>query len=350
MAKKLVAYCGSAEEVFKQRKNALLKVPGIGMFSASAIVGQKVFQRAEEEILFIKKNDISPLFYLDEDYPNRLKHCHDSPVMLYYKGKKNLNAPKILSIVGTRQPTPYGKGICTNLVEELATLFPDILITSGLAYGIDVCAHKAAIDNNVGTVAILAHGLDRIYPPLHESIADKMLENGGWLTDFISGTKPDKENFPRRNRIIAGIADAVIVVESKKKGGSLITADIANSYSRDVFAFPGRVDDVCSAGCNYLIKINKAALASSAKDIIYIMGWQEKTKKEKNTTIQKSLFLELSPEEMLVVEFLKKKGPVSIDDISFSLKLKMSTALTLLLNLEFSGVVKSLPGKVYELN
>lgn len=349
LAKTLLAYCGSTEEIFKQRKSALLKIPGIGNVSALTILNHKVFDRAEEEIAFIKKNNISPLFFLDENYPARLKHCADSPVMLYFKGNQNLNAQKILSIVGTRQPTNYGKRICNKLVEDLAVLFPDMLIVSGLAYGIDFCAHKAAMENNLNTLAILGHGLDRIYPSLHAALAEKMLDNGGWLSEFTSLTKPDFMNFPKRNRIIAGIADATVVVESKREGGSLITADIANSYSRDVFAFPGRVDDFCSEGCNYLIKINKAALALSAKDIVYIMGWEEK-KKEKKAPVQKSLFLEMSPEESLLIDTIKEKGSVSIDDLSLATKIKMSKVSALLLNLEFSGMVKSLPGKLYVLN
>lgn len=345
LAKRLVAYCGSPQAVFEEKKSSLEKIPGIGEAYSASVVNHSVFNRAEEEIIFIEKNNISPLFYLDSDYPKRLTHCEDSPVMLYYKGKADLNAAKIVSIVGTREATEYGKKICEKLIADLAA--HNVLIVSGLAYGIDIHAHKAALENSLPTVCTLAHGLDRIYPAVHQSTAHKMLDKGGWLTDFTSNTTPDRENFPRRNRIVAGISDATIVIESKKSGGSLITADIANSYNRDVFAFPGKIDDVCSEGCNNLIKQNKAALIQSAADLIYILGWeQSKTKK----VIQKQLFVDLTAEEELLINALKGKASVTIDDLCFASKLPMSKVSALLLTLEFSGVVKSLPGKAYGLN
>ncbi len=346
LAKRLVAYCGGVDAVFKEKKSVLEKIPGIGTFYASAVINQKVFNRAEEEIDFIEKNKIQALFYLDTNYPKRLTHCEDSPVMLYFKGETDFNKSKVLSIVGTRENTEYGERICNKLIEELAE--HDVLIVSGLAYGIDICAHKAALKNNLHTVGVFAHGLDKIYPALHKSTAEKMLNCGGLLTDFTSQTKPNPENFPRRNRIVAGISDATIVVESKKDGGSLITADIANSYSRDVFAYPGRVGDATSEGCNNLIKQNKAALIQSAADVIYLLGWEEQKSKKKN--VQKQLFVELKPEEEIVVNVLKQKDAINIDDLCFSTKMPMSKVSSLLLNLEFSGVVKSLPGKVYKLN
>ena len=346
LAKRLVAYCGGVQAVFEEKKSSLEKIPGIGSVYANTIINHSIFERAEEEMRFIEKNNITPLFYLDNDYPKRLTHCEDNPVMLYYKGKANLNSEKIISIVGTREATEYGKKICEKLITDLAV--HNVIIVSGLAYGIDICAHKAALDNNLPTVCTLAHGLDRIYPALHKSIAEKMLENGAWLSDFTSKTVPDRENFPRRNRIVAGVSDATIVIESKKSGGSLITADIANSYNRDVFAFPGRIDDVCSEGCNNLIKQNKAALIQSAADLVYILGW-EQTKKSKAPQ-QKKLFLELSSDEELVVNVLKEKESVTIDDLCFACKLPMSKVSALLLTLEFSGIVKSFPGKAYRLN
>ncbi len=346
LAKRLVAYCGSVQAVFEEKKTSLEKIPGIGSILAHEVIDHSIFQQAEEEIKFIKKNNITPLFYLDTNYPKRLTYCEDSPVMLYYKGNANLNSEKIISVVGTRDATEYGKKICEKLIADLAV--HNVLIVSGLAYGIDICAHKAALDNKLPTVCTLAHGLDRIYPAVHQSIAKKMLDNGGWLTDFTSNTVPDKENFPRRNRIVAGISDATIVIESKKSGGSLITADIANSYNRDVFAFPGRIDDVCSEGCNNLIKQNKAALIQSAADLVYILGW-EQTKNSKAPQ-QKKLFLELSNDEELLVNMLKEKESVTIDDLCFASKLPMSKVSALLLTLEFSGIVKSFPGKAYRLN
>jgi DNA processing protein len=346
LAKRLVAYCGGVEAVFNEKKAALEKIPGIGTAYANSIINHTAFNRAEEEIKFIEKNNITPLFYLDSNYPKRLSHCEDNPVMLYFKGNCNLNAEKIISIVGTREATEYGKRMCEKLIADLA--IHHVTIISGLAYGIDICAHKAALDNKLPTVCTLAHGLDRMYPAVHKNTAEKMLENGGWLTDFTSNTIPDRENFPRRNRIVAGISDATIVIESKKSGGSLITADIANSYNRDVFAFPGRVDDVCSEGCNAIIKQNKAALIQSAADLVYILGW-EQTKKA-NAPQQKQLFIELSNEEETLVNALKEKESVGIDDLCFIAKLPMSKVSALLLTLEFSGIVRSLPGKAYRLN
>ena len=344
-AKSLISYCGSAEAVFSEKKAALEKIPGIGESNAKAVLTQTVFNRVEEEIKFIEKNKITPLFYLDKEYPKRLTHCEDSPVMLYFKGKANLNSEKVISIVGTREATDYGKQLCEKLIADLAHYNP--IIVSGLAYGIDVCAHKAAMDNNLTTVCGLGHGLDKIYPAIHKSVAEKMLENGGWLSDFTSGVAPDRENFPRRNRIVAGMSDATIVVESKAGGGSLITADIANSYNRDVFAFPGRVNDECSLGCNNLIKQNKAALIQSAADLIYILGWEQKVK---NAPIQKQLFIELKPDEEILVNLLKEKENVCVDDICLFAKMPMSKVSSILLTLEFSGIVKSLPGKRYRLN
>ena len=346
LAKRLVAYCGSVEGVFKEKKAALEKIPGIGTVNAGAVINQTVFNRAEEEILFIEKNNIQPIFYLDKAYPKRLTHCEDSPILLYFKGDADFNQQHVISIVGTREATEYGKSICEKLIKELAHLNP--LIVSGLAYGIDVCAHKAALDNNLKTIGVFAHGLDKIYPAAHRSIAEKMLENGGLLTDFISKTQPNPEFFPSRNRIVAGMADCTIVIESKLGGGSLITADIANSYNRDVFAFPGRVNDPTSEGCNSIIKQNKAALVQSAADIEYIMGWEQSKKVKKS--IQKQLFLELKPEEEVVVKALKANESTNIDDLCFATKMTMSKVSSVLLTLEFSGVVKSLPGKMYKLN
>lgn len=346
LAKRLLSYCGSAEAVFKEKRVSLEKIPGIGSASAKAVLSHDVFERAEEEIKFIQKNNITPVFYLDPAYPKRLTHCEDNPVMLYFKGNANLNAEKMVSIVGTREATDYGKALCEKLIADLAV--HNVTIISGLAYGIDICAHKAAMENKLSTVCVLAHGLDKIYPALHRSAAEKMLETGGWLTDFTSKTIPDRENFPSRNRIVAGISDATIVVESKAGGGSLITADIANSYNRDVFAFPGKVGDECSVGCNNLIKQNKAALIQSAADVVYILGWEQK--KKSKAPQQKKLFVELNPDEEIVVNVLKEKDSINIDDLCLVCKLPMSKVSSLLLTLEFSGIVRSLPGKMYRLN
>lgn len=344
-AKKLIGACGSAEAVFKTKKSHLLRIDGVGEYIAKAVVNHNVLTRAEKEIKFIQKSNIQPLFYLDKNYPQRLRQCADSPVMLYYKGNADLNNRKVISIVGTRKATEYGKQFCAELIQHLQTHQP--LIVSGLAYGIDICAHRESIKNNVATVGVLAHGLDDLYPGQHKSAADKMLEHGGLLSDYLSGTNPDRENFPKRNRIVAGMCDAVVVVEAGISGGALITAEIANSYSRDVFALPGRIGDVFSAGCNKLIKINKAALIESYADIAYLLGWQHE---EVKAAKQAKLFLDLSEEELLLVNYLKEKGNLPIDELCYATNLSMSKAAGLLLNLEFNGVVKTLPGKVYQLN
>ena len=346
VAKRLIAYCGSVEAVFNEKKRGLLKIPGIGRGIANAIISQDVLNRAEEEISFIKKKEIKALFYLDDDYPNRLKYCDDGPVMLYCKGRMDMNATKVVSIVGTRQAGNYGKRMCEKIVEGLVK--HNILVVSGLAYGIDICAHKAALKNNLQTIGVVAHGHDRVYPYIHEPIAEKMQGNGGIVTEFLSKTKPDRENFPQRNRIIAGLSDALIVVESARRGGALITAEIANSYNRDVFAVPGKLTDRYSEGCNWLIKINKAALLESVKDIEYLMGW--KKEKGRSKAAQKKMFVDLKPEEKVLIDLLDKSGSLGIDTISLKAGMSTSKVAAMLLTLEFSGMVKCLPGKVYQLN
>ncbi|MBI4930995.1 MAG: DNA-protecting protein DprA [Bacteroidetes bacterium] len=359
-AKNLIAYCGSAEAVFKEKKSKLEKIPGIGSLTAEAIsksdVIKDVLTRSEEEIKFMEKKEIIPLFFTDVNYPARLKQCDDSPVMLYTKGTMNpagnssnginLNADKIISIVGSRKSTAYGKKICEQIVDAFASY--SVLIVSGLAYGIDITAHRSALKNNLPTVGVLAHGLDNLYPSEHTNTAEKMCENGGLITEFMSNTKMNPEYFPRRNRIVAGMADATIVIEATYKSGALITAEIANSYDREVFAVPGRMDDISSEGCNLLIKANKAMLIQSAEDIIKALNWNVESKKPKR--MQAELFANLSEEEEALVNILKEKEKIHIDDLCLASRLSMSRAATLLLNLEFSGAVKSLPGKMYALN
>lgn len=344
-AKKLIAYCGGVEAVFKENKAAIRKIPGINSSIINEIANQSVLLRAEAEIKFIEKNKIKPIFYLDDEYPNRLKHCNDGPIMLYFKGNTNLNAKKVLAVVGTRRSTDYGKIMCEEVVSQMATL--DVLIVSGLAYGIDICAHKSSIQNNLPTIGVLGHGLNHLYPAEHKNTADKMIENGGLLTEFMSDSRFDKENFPKRNRIIAGMADATLVVEAAAKGGALITAEIANSYNRDVFAFPGRGNDTYSKGCNYLIKTNRAALVENGADIVYLMDWMEKSSKKKN--IQQQLFVELSEEEQLIKDILSQQENIAIDSLANKCNLPVSKVSALLLNMEFVGVVRTLPGKIYQL-
>ncbi len=348
-AKKLVAYVGDFEEIFRETKKNLLKIPDIGETLANNIVHSNVLPLAEEEIEFIEKNNIRVIFYLDEEYPERLKHCIDAPVLLYAKGECSLNQRKVLSIVGTRKATNEGVLFCEKLVAALADRGHQPIIVSGLAYGIDATAHHAALNNNLPTVAVLGHGLDIIYPASHKSLARKIEHDGLLLTDFPSKSKRDKNNFVKRNRIIAGLSDATIVVESAEKGGALVTADIANSYNRDVFAVPGRITDPYSKGCNQLIKINRAALLEKVEDIEYLLGWEPESEINKKE-IQRNLFVELDDEEKYIVDILKASSKeLPIDTICLKAQMPTSKVSPILLELEFKGILKTLPGKTYKL-
>ncbi|KJF42435.1 DNA-processing protein DprA [Draconibacterium sediminis] len=346
LARNLVAYIGSAEGVFSQSAKALTKVPGIGEAYARQIKKNNVLPLAEKELEYIDKNGIDIHFYTDATYPRRLKSCVDAPLIIYTKGNMNLDTERVISIVGTRNATEYGRTIVENLCREFAERKYNILIVSGLAYGIDVQAHRCALNYNLPTVGVIAHGLDTLYPAIHKQTAEKMLECGGIVTDFPSNTKIDPANFIKRNRIIAGLADATIVVESAQKGGSLITADIASSYNRDVFAFPGRAGDTYSKGCNLLIRNNGATLIEGINDLEYFMGWE---KPDKVDAVQSSLFIDLNPNEQKVVDLLKEKGELFIDQISAEIKLPVSRISATMLNLEFKNLVHALPGKMYKL-
>jgi DNA processing protein len=342
--KRLVAYCGGAEAVFHESRTALLKIPGIGQNTVNSIVSQQVFHLVEKEILFIEKNEVEPLFFTDKNYPQRLLNCEDGPMLLYYKGTTNLNASRMIAFVGTRKATDYGRERCEEIISDLKV--KDVVVVSGLAYGIDSCAHRKSVECGIDTIGVMGHGLDRIYPFQHQKLAMSMLENGGLLTEFPSGTNPDRENFPKRNRIVAGMCDAVIVIESGIKGGAMITATLANSYNRDAFAVPGRTNDEYSKGCNMLIKSNRAALAESAKDISYIMGWDDR---KPNVKSQTSLFLELTGEEKKLLTLLNSKTAVGMDQLIAKSAMTPSKVASTLLNLEFEGLVKSLPGKLYKI-
>lgn len=346
-AKKLIAYIGSIEGVFNETKKNLLKIPGIGEILAENIVSANVLTQAEEEIEFIQKKNIRVFFYLDKEYPERLRNCDDAPLLLYTLGNANMNNQKMISIVGTRKATSEGVSFCNKLVKDLAERGHDPVIISGLAYGIDAAAHEAALANNLKTFAVLGHGLDIIYPASHKSIAKKIIENGLLITDFTSRTNRDKNNFIKRNRIIAGLCDATIVVESGEGGGSLITADIANSYNRDVFAVPGRVSDQYSRGCNQLIKTNKATMITGVEDLEYFMGWEVQSAKK--DAVQRDLFVELSDDEKVIVTILKEENELPIDIICLKAAMPTSRISPLLLNLEFIGFVKAMPGKKYKL-
>ena len=344
-AKALVNHFGSAEAIFHSAKKELDILDGIGAVRANSIKKFKDFSRAEDEIEFIKKYKIKTLFLTDKDYPQRLLNCYDSPSLLYYKGNADLNSSKIIAIVGTRNHNDYGKNVCEKLIEDLIN--EDVLIVSGLAFGIDSIAHKTAIKNNIQTIGVLAHGLDRVYPSQNTSLAKQMISCGGLLTEFKSNTNPDRQNFPERNRIVAGISDAIIVIESGLKGGSLITAELGNGYNKDVFAIPGRVHDTKSEGCNYLIRNNKAALITCADDLLENMGWKE-TKKS-SLKKQRELFIELTDDEKIIINILQFQEQVHIDELYFKSKLSSSTVAQALLMLEMQGVVSSLPGKIYKI-
>lgn len=345
-AKGLLAYCGSPEQVFKHKKPQLLKIPGIGETLARSIVSStKVLRRAEEEMAFIEKYHIKPLFLTDEEYPARLRNCTDGPILLYYKGSSKLNASKIVAVVGTRKPSKYGIEKTEELVSGLRE--SNVLVVSGLAYGVDVLAHKTSLEVGLETVGVLAHGLDRIYPQTHDKIAKRMIHQGGLLTDFMSGTNPDAVNFPKRNRIVAGMCDALVVVESKRTGGSLITATIAGSYNKDVFAFPGRAGDVLAEGGNGLIKRNRAALIESSEDLLDAMQWVEQEKK-KSQSKQIPLMVALTEEEKPLMNLFQQRQQLHIDEICQTLQMPVSKVSALLLQLEFSNLIRSKPGKLYE--
>jgi DNA processing protein len=344
-AKKLLTHFGNAGNIFKASKRELERFEDIGSGRAQAIKQFKDFARVDKEISFINRYNIQPVFYTDPLYPHRLQQCCDSPVMLYFKGKANLNASRIVNVVGTRVPGEYGKQVCERLVAGLAAY--NVTIVSGMAYGIDIIAHRTAVENNMTTLGVMAHGLDRIYPAMHKATATQMIHNGGLLTEFISETSPDKQNFPRRNRIVAGIADATIVIESGFKGGSLITADIANSYNRDVFAIPGRVGDPNAAGCNQLIKTNKAMLITDASDILEIMGWERAS--ESTPHPQKELFVALSAEEQLILSLFAGEEAMHIEEICREIPLPGSQVTSLVLQMEMQHVLRGLPGQKYQL-
>ena len=349
LARQLIQFFGSAKAVFTEKQRMLEKVPGIGEYTAAKIKESETeaLKRAEQEIVFIEKNKITVFSMLDSQYPVRLQECPDAPVVFYYKGNADLHAARILSIVGTRNATEYGRHLTESLLKDLAKDFPDVLIVSGLAYGIDICAHRSALKIGLPTVGVLAHGLDRIYPAVHRNTAAEMVQKGGLLTDFMSGTNPDRENFLRRNRLIAGLADATIVVESAEKGGALVTADIAFSYGRDVYAFPGRVADKYSIGCNRLIQTNKAGLITSAHDLAAALSWDIRPKNTQPE--QKEILFEDKPSHP-VLALLSEKPEMQINDLASIMNLPVHHLSSMLFELELAGHIKALPGGIYKLN
>jgi len=347
-ARKLIAACGSAEGVFREKRANLSRIPGIGKRMTDQVMQFKSFERAEKEVEYIVRHGIRPLFYMEDDYPSKLNNCEDAPLMLFVKGSINLERSRILSIVGTRSPTEYGRQFTASLTEALARHHPDVIVVSGLAFGIDICAHRAALKGGLDTVAVLGNGLGTVYPSLHRDTARQIVEKGALISEFLHDEKPESPNFVKRNRIIAGISDATLVVESGRKGGALITADIAFSYNRDVMAVPGRVGDKASEGCNYLIKSNRAALVEDLAGIEYLLGWQRT--EEQPVSVQKEMFLSVDDEEKTMMELLQGMDRLTVDELSLRSHMPVSRASSLLLNLELKGLVRSLPGKSYTLS
>lgn len=343
----LFEYFGSASEVFAANRKDIEAIPNINTPAVASIVDyrDKALARADKELNFIDEHHISTYFYQDEGYPYRLRECPDAPILLYGKGNLNLNNGRFLSIVGTRVPTERGKDTCRRMVLDMAAALKDLTIVSGLAYGIDITAHRAAIEAGLPTIIIPGHGLDRIYPAVHRNTAVAALQNGGILTEYMQGTQPDRQNFVARNRIIAGLSDATLVVESKEKGGSLLTAEMANSYDRDVFAVPGRIEDACSKGCNALIKKDKAMLVESGEDILQAMQW-DVNKAPK--AVQTKMFLDLSDEENALLKILHENAEgIHINLLVMETKMMYSNVSALLVQMEFKGIVKAMPGGIY---
>ena len=344
LAKKLIVNVGNVEQVFREKTSVLEKINGIGNHVIKHLFDKKNLDLAEQELKYIKDNNIDFSYFLDVDFPINLQNCIDSPILFFKDGNIDFSNSKIISIVGTRNITSYGRDFTNSLIEELAEYNP--IVVSGFAYGIDICAHKAAIKNNLQTIAVLAHGLDQIYPKVHKKYINQVNLNGGFLTEFWHEETPLRENFLKRNRIVAGISKATIIIESAEKGGSLVTADIANSYNRDVFALSGRATDLYSKGCNNLIKNNKAHLLTSAEDIVKMLNWDIQ---EKPKSIQKQLFVELNEREQKVYDFLHEKGSQTLDVISLECNIPVFQLSSILLQMELKGITKPLPGKMFEL-
>lgn len=346
----LIQELGSATAVFENRHNIKAIIPDASDKLIETICNMDAYlARAEEELKFVTDKKIECICYNDTNYPQRMLECTDAPILLYFLGNAPLNQKHIINIIGTRHCTAYGKDICRNFIKELSALCPDVLVVSGLAYGVDIQAHRRALECNLSTIGVLAHGLDQIYPRMHRDTAIQMIGQGGLLTEFMSGTNADKVNFIRRNRIVAGLCDATIVVESAEKGGALITANIAQDYNRDVFAFPGRISDPYSIGCNNLIRDNKASLIQTAQEFINIMGWTADTPKKSSGRSAIELFPVLDNDEQKVVDCLYSKEQVQINSMAVETNIPVYKLSAVLFNLEMKGIVKQLSGGMYRL-
>ncbi len=343
-ASQLLSKIGTIEEIFSLKLQEIYLQTGIAKSILKNLNREIALKNAEQQFIFNEKHKICTHFFLDKDYPIRLKQCTDLPIILYSKGNMNLNNKKIVSVVGTRNQTEYGHRILKELIHSFSD--QEILVVSGLAYGVDITAHRLCVENKIQTLAVLGHGLDRIYPSKHKNTAIEMMNHGGLLTEFGIGTKPDRENFPMRNRIVAGMADATIVIESKAKGGSIITAELANDYSRDVFAFPGDIDRPYSEGCNQLLRNQKAHLITNGNDYLKFMNWDE----QKNNSKQKILFEDYSEEEKMVLKILQQESEIHMDVISMKTQISASKMNVLMFNLEMKNAVVQLSGKRYRLS
>lgn len=344
IAKKLISHCGGPSAIFEDKQSQLLKIDGIGTQTIKHLYDSKNLRAAEKEYEYIIKNNISYSYFEDEDYPKHLKHCIDSPILLFKKGNINLERRKIISVVGTRNITSYGSSFCEQFIADIVPLNP--IIVSGFAYGVDICVQKEAINQGLQTIGCLAHGLNQMYPKVHAKYQNDVMENGGFFTEFWSTSNPERENFLKRNRIIAGMSEATVVIESAEKGGSLVTADIANSYNRDVFALPGRSTDKYSIGCNNLIKQQKAHMLTSAGDLVYLLNWELEVKNTK--AVQKQLFVDLDATEQKIYAYLQKQGKQLLDSIALDCELPIFKTSATLLNMEIKGVIRPLPGKLFE--
>jgi len=344
LAKQLISYCGSASSIFKEKKGILLKIPNIGEKTVKALTSASIIKQAEASLSACEKQNIAVIPYFHPEYPERLKIVNDAPLLIYSKGKSAFRDSKIVGVVGTRNATAYGKQITEKIVEELVA--HQAVVVSGLAYGIDIAAHRAALKNKLSTVAILAGGLDKIYPSVHKKSALEMLQSdGGWISEYPPGTKPEAHNFPSRNRIIAGMSEALIVVEAANMGGALITANIAYSYNREVFAVPGTLEHKYSEGCNALIRSQKATIYTGIKDLEYLLGWEKGESKPQKKLLDLSKYGESEQKIMTVLE--EFKTGLHLDELSWKTQISVHEAVGHLLTLEFDGLIRSLPGKRY---
>jgi DNA processing protein len=345
LAKKLIVATGDVRQIFKEKPATLLKVNGIGTHVTNQLFDKKNEILAETELNYIEENNITTSYFLEDDFPKNLQQCIDSPILIFKDGKIDLKNERIISIVGTRNMTSYGRGFCKEFIKDIKQYNP--IIVSGFAYGVDICAHKEAIKNELQTIAVLAHGFEQIYPKVHKKYINQVNENGGFITEFWHDENPLRENFLKRNRIVAGISQATIIIESAEKGGSLVTADIANSYDRDVFAVPGRTTDLFSKGSNRLIKDHKAALLTSAEDVAKMLNW-DLSQAKNATPKQRQLFIELNSEEQKIYDYLLNNGKQLLDVIALDCQIPIYKLAPFLLQLEMKGVLKPLPGKLFE--